>query len=186
MPLFSIIIPVRNQAKSIREGLLRANAISVDKELVVVDDGSSDDTVKLLRERAYENLKVVHHTTSRGLNAAILTGLENSIGEFVIIQDSLKPYQQPDYLKLAELVRNNEADIVFGYEPARGMGKVLTGLLNLLFRAKMHNYVTVYKLGKKGIFCALGFKATSSSLNLDIMRLAAKKKLKVSEFPVTK
>lgn len=186
MPLFSVIIPVHNQAKSIREVLLRANAIAIDKELVVVDDGSTDDTVKLLRERSYDNLKVVHHTTSRGLNAAILTGLENSSGEFVIILDSFKLYAQPDYLKLAELVKNNEADIVFGYEPAKGLAKVVTVLLNLLFRTNLHNHITVYKLGRKGIFSALGSKAGGSSLNLDIIRLASKKKLKIEEFSVAK
>ena len=66
MPLLSVIVPVYNEAKTIRQILERINSVNIDKEIIVIDDGSFDGTEKILREIKYNNLKIIHHSSNSG------------------------------------------------------------------------------------------------------------------------
>ncbi|MDD4894118.1 MAG: glycosyltransferase family 2 protein, partial [Candidatus Omnitrophica bacterium] len=100
MPKLSVIVPVYNEARTIKQILEKINSVPIDKEIIVVNDGSSDGTEKILKDIKYGNLKVVHHSGNRGKGAAFLTGLSCAQGEFVIIQDADLEYEPGDYLKL--------------------------------------------------------------------------------------
>ena len=65
MPLLSVIVPAYNEAKTIRQILEKINSVDIDKEIIVVDDGSCDGTEKILRNVKYNNLKIIHHSSNR-------------------------------------------------------------------------------------------------------------------------
>lgn len=194
MPLLSVIIPVFNEAKTINNILEKINFLNIDKEMVVVDDGSTDGTDRILRNINYENLKIVYHTTNRGKGAAFLTGLANSSGEFVVIQDADLEYDPNEYSKLLEVIRSGVADIVLGARFTKGYhglflhrlgNRTLTGLFNLLFNSHLNDYLTCYKLTRRSTFNLLNLKAKGFDIELEIVCKALKNKLKIREVPIS-
>lgn len=194
MPLISVVVPVYNEAKTIREILEKVNSIDIDKEIIVVDDGSSDGTDKMLRDIKYDNLKVIHHTTNRGKGAAFLTGLSHTAGEFVIIQDADLEYEPQDYPRLLDAIIKNNAGLVLGARFTKGyrgltMHKIgnrfLTGMVNILFNARLTDACTCYKLLRKSTADMLGLKAESFVIDMEIVTKVLRAKLKIMEVPVS-
>ena len=88
MPLLSIIVPVYNEVSTLSQILDRISAVDLDKEIIVVDDGSSDGTVSLLKQIKSSQIKVIFCPKNRGKGAAFLTGIDAARGRFVIPQDA--------------------------------------------------------------------------------------------------
>ena len=194
MPQLSVIIPVYNEAKTVRQILEKINSVDIDKEIIVVDDGSSDGTEKILRDIKYNNLKIIHHSSNRGKGAAFLTGLFHAQGDFVIIQDADLEYEPNDYLKLMEVIKENNADIVLGARFKKGYhglfihrfgNRLLTGLLNLLFDLKLNDCFTCYKLFRRDTINLLNLKEQSFTIETEIVAKAAKKGLRIIEVPIS-
>jgi glycosyltransferase involved in cell wall biosynthesis len=194
MPLLSVIIPVYNEKKTIKEILEKIQSVPLDKEIIVVDDGSSDGTDKILRDMRYNNLKVVHHLTNRGKGAAFLTGLSNATGEFVIVQDADLEYEPNDYLKMLEAINNNNADIILGARFLKGHvglfmhrlgNRFLTGLLNFLFNARLNDYSTCYKLARRTTWDSLNLRAAGFDIEVEIICNALKNKNHILEVPIS-
>ena len=190
MPLLSIIIPIYNEAKTIQQILDKINALDIDKEIIVVDDGSSDGTDKILRNIRCDNLKVIHHTSNRGKGAAVLTGLSYVQGEFVITQDADLEYDPNDYLKLLEARKRSNVDIVLGARFMKGykglfvhkMGnRVLTNLVNIFFNRRLNDCFTCYKLTRASVMKSLGLQAKGFDIEIEIIAKASKRRLRIEE-----
>lgn len=193
-PLLSVIVPVYNEAGTIKEILAKIEAIGIDKEIIVVDDGSDDNTARLLHEIKYDNLKVIHHPSNRGKGAAFLTGLSHSEGEFVVIQDADLEYDPVDYSKLLYAIEADKADIVLGARFTRGYkgllfhkvgNKFLTELMNLLFGAHLNDYFTCYKFFRRETVLGLNLKASGFDIDTEIVSKVLKRRLRVLEVPVS-
>jgi glycosyltransferase involved in cell wall biosynthesis len=194
MPLLSVIVPAYNEADSISQILERINAVSLDKEIIVVDDGSYDGTDKTLRSIRYDNFKVIHHTTNRGKGAAFLTGLSQAKGDYIIIQDADLEYDPQDYFKLLEAVRLGKADIGIG---ARFLGtrkglfmhwlgnKLITGILNFLFASHLNDYSSCYKLAARDTWLAFSLRASRFDIEAEIVCNALKMKKRILDVPVS-
>ncbi len=194
MPLLSVIVPVYNEKKTIKEILEKIQSVPIDKEIIVVDDGSSDGTDKILRDMQYRNLKVIHHPTNRGKGAAFLTGLSNASGEFVIIQDADLEYEPNDYLKMVKAINENNADIILGARFLKGHvglfahrwgNRLLTGLLNLLFNTRLNDYATCYKFARKTTWESLNLRAVGFDIEVEIICNALKNKKHILEVPIS-
>ena len=194
MPLLSVIVPAYNEAKTIRQILEKINSVDIDKEIIVVDDGSYDGTEKILRDIKYNNLKIIHHSSNRGKGAAFLTGLSHAMGEYIIIQDADLEYDPNDYLKLMEAMKENNADIVLGARFKKGYrglfihrfgNRLITGLLNLLFDLKLNDCFTCYKLFRRDTINLLNLKEQSFTVETEIVAKAAKKGLRIIEVPIS-
>jgi glycosyltransferase involved in cell wall biosynthesis len=193
MPLLSVIVPVYNEAETIRQILERINSLPIDKEVIVVDDGSSDGTDRILRGIETNSLKVIHHTSNRGKGAAFLTGLSHAAGEFIVIQDADPEYNPDDYLRLIEEVRQGRADIAIGARFLEGHleplmhwlgNKLLTGLLNFLFASRLNNYASCYKLAARDTWYTLNLRATGFDIDVEIVCNALKRNKRLSEVPI--
>ena len=109
----SIIIPVYNEKKTIQaliEKVRKADTLGLKKELIIVDDGSDDGTVDILKK--INNAKVFFHETNRGKGAAIRTGLQHARGDIVLIQDADLEYDPNDYKALLEPLITKKTDVV--------------------------------------------------------------------------
>lgn len=193
MQLLSVIIPVYNEVNTIKQILEKINAVNIDKEIIVVDDGSYDGTDKVLRDCSYDKLKVIHHTSNRGKGAAFLTGLNHALGEFVIIQDADLEYDPRDYPVLVSAIKDGNADLILGarfLNERRGLfwhrmgNMVLTGLLNLLFGSRINDCTTCYKLAPKAVFDSLRLKNTGFEIDVEIVCNAIKNKKRILQVPV--
>lgn len=194
MPKLSVIIPVYNEAKTIRRIIEKIVSIGIDKEIVVVDDGSTDGTERMLMDIKIDNFKIIHHTSNRGKGAALLTGLSNASGDYIVIQDADLEYDPADYAHLLKGMLENNVDIVMGSRFNKGyhgilvhqMGnRILSGFLNFLFNTKFNDYATCYKLIRRDILPLLDLKATGFDIDVEIICKAIKKKLRVLEVPVS-
>jgi glycosyltransferase involved in cell wall biosynthesis len=114
--LLSVVIPAYNENHSIHEILRRVRAVPIRKEIVIVDDFSTDGTRDILREMQQRDgdLKVVFHEQNQGKGAALRTGFRETTGQIVIVQDADLEYDPGQYPQLIQPIVEGEADVVFG------------------------------------------------------------------------
>ncbi|MFZ2603977.1 MAG: glycosyltransferase family 2 protein, partial [Candidatus Omnitrophota bacterium] len=176
MPILSVIVPVYNESKTIQQILGKIQSVAIDKEIIVVDDGSTDDTSSMLRDIKYDNLKTIHHTSNRGKGAAFLTGLSHATGDFVIIQDADLEYEPNDYLKLLSVIEKDNIDIVLGARFMKGYkgllvhrlgNRFLTVLMNFFFNARLNDCFTCYKLFRRETIKNLNLKAQGFDIEIE-------------------
>ncbi len=154
----SIVIPAYNEATSLRrviDAVLTADLGTHDKEIIVVDDGSHDDTKEIMTTFP-EGIIAISHPQNRGKSAAIRTGLAAATGSYVVIQDADLEYDPADIKSLVELVKEHNHVAVYGSrnlgsaQPGRFDfhmgGRVLTLLSNVLYGARLTDEPTCYKL----------------------------------------
>ena len=190
MPLLSVIVPVYNEAGTIRQILEKVQAVPVQKEVIVVDDGSADGTDKILRSLQGADLKVIHHTSNRGKGASVLTGLAHAAGDFIIIQDADLEYDPQDYPGLLAPLQAGEADLVLGVRFIGGYkglfihrlgNKFLTGLVNVLFGTRLNDCFTCYKLLRRDTAQALQLASQGFDIETEIVTKAIRRGLRIKE-----
>ncbi len=194
MPLLSVIIPVYNESQNIQKVIDKVDSVGIDKEIIVVDDGSDDISGQLIRKLKKDNLSVIHHVNNLGKGAAFLTGLSRAKGEFVIIQDADLETDPNDYLVLFETFNLGNADMVLGARFLKGRqgllinrlgNKFLTFIVNWFFGAKINDYATCYKLARRSTFESLKLKSSGFDIDVEIICKALKRRLKIKEAPIS-
>jgi glycosyltransferase involved in cell wall biosynthesis len=112
----SVVIPVFNEARTIAAIVERVNEVDIDKEIVIVDDYSTDGTREALADVAarHPNVTVLHHERNMGKGRALRTGFAAARGDYVIIQDADLEYDPADYAKLLHPLEQGKADAVYG------------------------------------------------------------------------
>lgn len=193
MPILSVIVPVYNEVATIRQIIDKIRLVNIDKEVVVVDDGSSDGTDKILRSLSYDNFKVIHHSSNRGKGAAFLTGLAHASGEYIIVQDADLEYDPSDYLRFMNEIKKDNVGLVLGARftqrhhgdliPRLG-NRFVTGLLNVLFAVKINDILTCYKLLRRDTALKLGLKSQGFCIDTEIIIKVIKHKLSIREVSI--
>jgi glycosyltransferase involved in cell wall biosynthesis len=156
----SIIIPVYNESRTFPELLARVRRAPLpfdcDREIIVIDDGSSDGTAQLLLEQANAGVVIARqNSANRGKGAAIRAGIELATGDVVLLQDGDLEYDPDDYARLIEPILRGAADVVYGSRfrsTPSGMAwknrlanRILTAAANLLYNARITDEATAYK-----------------------------------------
>lgn len=188
----SVIIPVYNEEGTISNIIRKVKSVKVEKEIIVVDDFSTDGTKEILENSG--NLKIIFHDRNRGKGAAIKTGLKCVSGEVVIIQDADMEYDPQDYHKLLEPIIKKKAQAVYG---SRFMGKgeffvfphyignkFLTFCTNLLFNSHLTDMETCYKMVRTDVLKSLKLESNRFEIEPEITAKLLKKGYKIYEVPV--
>ena len=111
-PVLSVIIPIYNEKATCLELIERVKAIDIDKQIIVVNDGSTDGSRELLE--SVSGINLIHHEFNRGKGAAVRTAILHSTGNYVILQDGDLEYDPGAYHALLQPIITKEADVVFG------------------------------------------------------------------------
>lgn len=117
MPLLSVVIPVFNEERYVEALVDAVEAVPIDKELIVVDDGSTDASVRIVREsllKRYSNIVYLQHEKNSGKGSAIRTGIARATGEIVLIQDADLEYDPNDFLPIVEKFKDPAVTAVYG------------------------------------------------------------------------
>lgn len=153
----SVVIPVYNEPVTVLEIVHRVRALPISKQIVIVNDGSTDATADRLNQLAgLEDVEVIHHSVNRGKGAALQTGFQRARGEYVIVQDADLEYDPQDILKVIAPLQRGECEVVFGsrylenarQDPSRihRLGNwALTFLSNMLTGHRLTDMETCYK-----------------------------------------
>jgi glycosyltransferase involved in cell wall biosynthesis len=199
-PYISIIIPVYNEAATVARIIERVRGAPVDSptEIIVVDDGSTDDTAYLLEKlvsEGREDLRVISHQVNRGKGAGVRTGIAHARGEIILIQDADLEYDPRDYRKLLEPILEGEADVVFGNRfhggPHRVLyfwhyvgNRVLTLLTNVLTGLTLSDMEVGYKVFRADILKRLTLKSDRFGIEPEIAIKVARLGCRVYEVPI--
>lgn len=197
----SVIIPVYNEKPTVEEILHRVAAVPISKEIIVVDDGSTDGTREILRgiaqnSQGYGKLKVFFHETNRGKGAAVRTGITRAEGEVVIIQDADLEYDPREFPQLLAPILDGRADVVFGSRFLGGPHRVLyfwhylgnrflTLFSNMLTNLNLSDMETCYKAFRRQVFNDIHIKSNRFEFEPEITVKVAKKGYRVYETPIS-
>jgi|GEM_PF-2533689 len=181
--MLSIIIPAYNEEKTIEARINQVNNLLIEKEIIVVNDCSKDNTAAILRGITFNNLKIIHHGSKRGKAAAARTGIENSRGEFILIQDVNLEYGFNDYAKLLELAKNSGADLVLGSRFTKRSWRNV--FLSILFGIQLNDWFSHCQLIRRESLLKLLPELKSANIAFEILTKAIRRKMSVMEVPIS-
>lgn len=190
----SVIVPVYNEAAHVDELLAAIHASPVKKEIIIVDDGSTDGTrEKLQAMPAMDDVTVIFHEKNCGKGAAIRTALAHAHGEFVLIQDSDLEYDPQDYPALLKPLEEGKANVVYGVRPdrpERGLrfflgAKLLTHLANLLYGAGIHDEATCYKAARRSLLAEMKLECRRFEFCPEVTAKLCRMGEKIAEVPIS-
>lgn len=195
--LLSVIMPCYNEAPTLRAILAKVRAVAIEKEIIVVDDHSHDDTYQILcaEAAADPSLIIVRHPSNRGKGAAVRSGLARASGEIILVQDADLEYDPQDYYELVQPIADGRVNVVFG---SRFLGrhtgmyfwnalgnKGLTFLTNFLFNCWISDMETCYKVMRTDIMRDLRLESSDFRLEPEIAAKVLKRGHRVYEVPVS-
>ena len=190
----SVLIPVYNERSTIAETIRRVRESPVEKEIIVVDDASTDGTDEVLGSLAGPDLKVVRQSENRGKGAAIRRALEEVAGDVVIVQDADLEYDPADYPKLLAPITDGDAEVVYGTRapnfegmrwPHRVFNWVAARLTNLLYQAGITDEATCYKVFRTEVLKAIPLKCERFEFCPEVTAKVRKRGIGIHEVPVS-
>ena len=187
----SVIIPVYNEAKTVEEIIKRVEAVNIDKEIIAVDDGSTDDSLDILNKLVNENrIKLIKHDKNFGKGAAIKLGLKVANGDIVIIQDADLETDPQDFYELTKPIINGETKAVFGYRIAKKPasiywwgGKTVSLITRLLYGGNVRDVNNGYKVMTRDLWRDLDLKSNRFQICEEITAKLLKQKEKIVQVP---
>ena len=196
----SIVIPIYNEAEHLEEILRQIEAVEIgmEKELILVDDCSTDGTrniLKKLEESAENTAKIFYHEINRGKGATVRTGFEHISGDITLVQDADLEYDPNDYPKLLEPILEDRADVVYGSRFMEGRqegllrsylaNRFLTFLANVVNGTNLTDMETCYKVIKTDILKDISLSSDRFGFEPEITAKLAKRKCKIIDVPIS-
>lgn len=196
--LLSIVVPVYNEARTVSDVLRRLADLPCDKQILVVDDGSNDESVGLIRQWLDDaGIELILHPENRGKGAAIRAALQRATGRYTVIQDADLEYDPADLRRLVEHLRGGEGDVIYGsrYLPSAdwprpprrllGAGVALLNLaVRLLYGARLTDEATCYKVFPTRVLRQMDLQCRGFEFCAEVTAKACRMGLRILEVPI--
>jgi glycosyltransferase involved in cell wall biosynthesis len=195
----SVVIPVYNEKETVLRIIAKVLKLDFVKEVLVVDDGSTDGTRELLQETPFDGrVKLFFHDRNRGKGAALRTGFGHVEGEIVAIQDADLEYDPDEFVEMIRPIIEGVADVVYGSRLSGGkpqrvhlfwhrMGNIfLTFLTDLLYNATLSDMETCYKMFRKSVLDTIRIESDGFSVEPELTaKICKNKQWRVYELPIS-
>src|SRR5205807_1599933 len=196
----SVVIPVYNERQWIRELVRRVVAVPIPKEILIVDDCSTDGTREILRElERQRDVRVLYQPDNQGKGAALREGFRQARGDIVLVQDADLEYDPAEYPRLIQPILENRADVVYG---SRFIGeshrvlyywhyvanKVLTTLSNMFTNLNLTDMETCYKVFRREVLAGIHLKSNRFGFEPEITAKVARRRdpsWRIYEIPIS-
>ena len=195
----SVIIPVYNEKNTILKIIEKVQNVPIEKEIIIVDDGSTDGTRDILNQKSniknqISNLKVILKERNEGKGSAIRRGLEEITWDVVVIQDADLEYEPMDFLKLIKPIEEGKTKVVYGSRVLSRSkksslmfymgGRILSFITNFLYNTRITDEPTCYKMFKAEVIKSINLKCRKFEFCPEITAKVRKKGYKIIEIPI--
>jgi glycosyltransferase involved in cell wall biosynthesis len=193
----SVIVPVFNERSTVAEIVRRMRTVQlpVEREIVIVDDGSYDGTGDVLTQLRDSTVRVIKHAENRGKGAAIRTGLESATGDLVLVQDADLEYDPEDWPRLLAPVLKGRARVVYGSRftgERRNMlflhwvgNRFLSLVTNILYNSTLSDMETCYKLFDRHVLDGVRLKAERFDFEPEFTAKVLRRGIRIYEVPIS-
>jgi len=188
----SILMPVFNESQSITAVVARIQAVPLDKEIILVNDASTDTTSDLINKLASDNLKVIHHVNNQGKGAAIRSALRAATGDVVVIQDADFEYDPCDLPRLMAPITEGKADVVYGVRSLENQKRIMrlgnrfiTFVTNVLYGQRLKDVETCYKMMRRDIALRLALECRRFDIETEITAKLLRSGYTIHEMPIS-
>ena len=195
----SVVIPVYNEKGTILRVIERVLRLDFVREVIVVDDGSTDGTRELLKNAAFDSrVKLMFHERNRGKGAALRTGFKHASGDIITIQDADGEYDPNEFAEMIKPILAGFADVVYGSRLSGGkpqrvhlfwhkMGNgLLTFITDLLYNTTLSDMETCYKMFRREVIETMTLKSDGFSIEPELTaKICKNKKWRVYEMPIS-
>ncbi len=191
----SILLPVYNERATIEEIVRRVLASPFEKQVIAIDDGSTDGTRDILPALEKQGVLVLYHDRNRGKGAALHTGIQRATGDIIIIQDADLEYDPRDYAQLVQPIVEGRAKVVYGSRflgPRMAMffwhmiaNKMLTLMTNILYDAILSDMETGYKAFRADVLKGIPLRCRRFDFEPEITAKILKRGIRIFEVPIS-
>jgi len=193
----TVLVPTYNEINTIQEIIRRVQVEGIAEEILVVDDGSTDGTRRILQDlNGQDQIKVILHENNQGKGSAIRTGIEHAHGDVIIIQDADLEYDPRDYGALLQPIQEGLAEVVYGSRFLGGArrpamfwhmvaNKLLTLMTNILYNTILTDMETGYKVFRRHVVEGMNLKSNRFEFEPEFTAKILKRKVRIFEVPIT-
>ena len=197
VPELSVIVPVYNEEATLREIVARVLDVDLDLEVLVVDDGSGDRTVELADQlaSAHDRVRAFHLEANRGKGAAVRRGIAEARGDVVVVQDGDLEYDPDDFVPMLAEMRRLQSPVLYGsrrlrYRSASTQagyywgGVLLTAVTNLLYRARLTDEPTCYKMWTRELIQSIPLACDGFEFCPEVTARVLKRGIRIPEIQI--
>jgi glycosyltransferase involved in cell wall biosynthesis len=193
----SIVVPVYDERNTVVEIVRRMRAVKIplDREIVLVDDGSTDGTRDVLAQLADSTVRVVYHDRNRGKGAAVRTALDQVTGDLVLVQDADLEYDPNDWPRLLAPVLRGNAQVVYGSRftgERRNMlflhwvgNRFLSLVTNVLYNTTLSDMETCYKLFDRDVLAGIRLRSERFEFEPEVTAKVLRRGIRIYEVPIS-
>lgn len=204
MKRLTVIIPAYNEIATIKEIIKQVKAVKIPKEIIIVDDCSTDGTREFLKNLRDSQIKTFFHKENHGKSRALRTGIKEAKGDIIIIQDADLEYNPQDYYHLIKPIQEGGFKVVYGTRFPRQKGhpsllhpyqklsnqfyfgnKILTTLANVIYKANITDEPTCYKVFDAKVLKSINLRSERFEFCPEVTAKVRKKGHKIYELPIS-
>lgn len=193
----SIIVPVYNEENTIVELVAKLKALPMEKEIIIIDDGSVDRTKEILSKMENGDIRIILNGKNRGKGSAIIEGIKLAEGDMIVIQDADLEYDPNELMLMVEAMVKNNYEVLYGSRFLKGgipdgmcvanwiANKTLTFMANFLYNSNITDEATCYKLFRADILKNLDLQAKRFEFCPEVTAKVRKRGCKINEIPIS-